>query len=249
MALESLSIWILIAAGLVVGLLAILGLLYAYLQVHHGFRIRSPFAPPRRGLFYRLKRTRSPLTKLHIAYRWLYIKFIHPRFRALFTRPKLISTALYHIPVIRQLFLGDYPLVEIDPKLESNQEGHLNMKYKVSNIGSKSLSNLLLSHRVYDAHGRSLGGPGAPLNYRRLTPISLDPGDTTVEFRVPLEKSVGFESRYDEWNIIEEDTPTPIYIEMSASPGIGHRFLGDMEIFRFDPYPDRRPVRETWAEV
>lgn len=262
MVLEALSARLLIGAILAVGFL---GLLFSYFQVHHGLLIRNPFSPPRLGVLGRLKSKSSPFTKLWIAYRWFYTQIIFQSIRSLFTRPELSLTVLSLAPAailiiywgpsieplllstlfyasvifFKEFFLADYPLVELNPKLEIHDDDEIVVKYKVSNIGGKLISNLLLSHSIYDGDGRWLRGTSTPLNYRRRSPISLSPGETSEEFRVPLEKSTGFKNQFDESNVIEEDTPAPIFVENSASPSIGHRFLGDREIIRYDPVTDR----------
>lgn len=260
MAMGPSGVWILFGAVLAV---VLFGFLFAYLQVHYGMFIRDPFGPPKLGIVTRFRSMKSPFSKIWLAYRWLYVRFIHSYFRSLFTRPEvsltifalapvailggywvregfsiepLILATLFYASVIffKEFFLADYPLVDLNPTLR-RYEGQLTVVYEVANIGSKSISNLNLSHAVYDGNGRWLRGTPEPLNYRKEKPISINPGETSDEFRVPLEKSIGFESEFDEWNTLKKDTPTPIFIEISAAPSIGHRFLADRYIVRFDP--------------
>ncbi len=263
MALESNALGTSIA---IFTILAIALLSFSYLQIQYGILVRSPFAPPLKDYPRRLLQTSSLLTKAWITFRWFYIHIIHRGARMLFIYPEtsmiifsilpaailLVYSTLYGISIesiilvtllyasillFKEIFLTEYPLVKIRPGIQANTDGDLEIGYQLSNIGSKDINDLTFFHRIYDAKGRWLGGVKTPPSFDIQSPLTLSPGEISGEFRIPLEKFRGFESEFDEWNIIEADTHTPLFIEISADPRIGHRFLGDRELIRYDPDP------------
>jgi hypothetical protein len=205
----------------------------------------------------------TPLRRLWVPLRWLYIKYIHKLIRVLFVRPEvsvavfglfptmalvgyrwtqgtnpepLVLATTFYASVIffKEVFLSDYPLIEIYPFLRTSGT-KFNIHYEALNSGNKAVSNVKFAYRIYDRDGRWLKGPEQPESHADYIPISLEPGQGSEKYRIQLEKSFGFKSDHDGWDQVEADTPTPIFIELSASPNIGHRFLGDKEILRIDP--------------
>jgi hypothetical protein len=246
------------AIALVGGIL----LLLSYVQSRYGIFYKDPFEGETLSTIEKVFQKKW-LRWSWIPLRWLYINHIYRWIRVLFVRPELsvavfgvlpaagliwfwvskettiqplvLATTFYaSVIFFKEIFLSEYPLVDIYP-YKHTDGSNIRIYFLTLNNGTGRISNLNLTYRVYDRHGRLVGGIQRPPSHAEHKQISLEPGDDHERIRLPLERSQLFESSGDDYYSLKSEVETPVFVELSATPNIGHRFLSGKAILRLDP--------------